>query len=70
MGELTSVTYDESDNVMVMKFSLNEELIKADVLKTMPDQMKASAVAMVKTADGDMKEMIDLLKEVGHAHYI
>lgn len=63
MGELTSFTYDESDNVMVMKFSLNEELIKADVLKTMPDQMKASAVAMVKIADGDMKEMIDLLKE-------
>ena len=62
VGELTSFAYDDDTNAMVMTFSLNESLVKVGVLKEMPDQMKESAMAMVKSADGDVKSLVDQLK--------
>lgn len=60
-GEMTSVTSD--GKTLTLTFRMNEDLLNIKQIREVPEVLRASALALVKNATGDTKEMIDLLKE-------
>lgn len=59
MGEMVSISYDESSNTVIYDYLMNEEYFNVEVMNKNTDLLKENAYSLFATAEGELKLLVD-----------